>query len=68
MGTSSKHIWHQTDIVNRLHTVQATLNVITITENQDPQQAAYKEGFEAALQCVALGFNLSLSAEENYFG
>ncbi len=61
MDDSTKQFYCQEDIASQLYAVQAALYIITITNNNDPHQAAYLEGFEAALHCVAKGFNLYLS-------
>jgi hypothetical protein len=53
-------VWFLDDIANNLHALQATLYATSIEESNDLEQAAYKLGFEAALQCVARSFGFQL--------
>ena len=61
MDESDKQFYYREDIANQLTAVQAALHMIIVTSNNDPYQLADLEGFEAALQCVAKGFDFYLT-------
>ncbi len=58
-------VWFQDDIANNLQVLQTTLYAISVEESVDSQHAAYKSGFETALQCVARSFGFQLTLVEN---